>query len=96
MVEKFQNSKKATILQILKSASSAYIKANLQMDYKIVEENPMDDTFSLEIKPDESASQVFPHLNRFKSTEVNSDPSEDDSLRQVIKEVLVKKIFDLK
>lgn len=96
MVEKFKNANKASVLQILKKASSGYEKANMQMDYKIIEQNPMDDSFSLEITPDETASQVFPHLSRFKALEVNSTPSEEDSMRQVVKEVLVKKIFDLK
>ena len=99
MVEKFQNSKKASVLQILKSASLAYNKATLPMEYKVVEQNPMDDTFSLEITPDNTASQVFPHLARFKSIGVNSvapTSTEDDAIKEVIKEVLIKHIFDVK
>jgi len=102
MTETFPNARKATILQILSKANRSFLEVGRQLNYKVLDSNPMNDTFNLEITPDDSAKLVVPSLSKYKQDFTKRSDNKDISLsdeptaQQVIKEVLFKHIFDIK
>jgi hypothetical protein len=89
----FQNKNKATVLQILNSIKSKYLKDGLQLSYKILNDNPLNNVFLMEIEPEDVAKNIIPKLERFKVSGSNETPIEnekEDKLRELIREVLFK------
>jgi len=90
---KFQNKHKATVLQILNSIKSKYLKDGLQLSYKILNDNPLNNVFLMEIEPEDVARNIIPKLERFKATDSSEPPinnEKEDKLRELIREILFK------
>ena len=93
MQVKFQNKNKATVLQILNSIKSKYLKDGLQLSYKILNDNPLNNVFLMEIEPEDVARNVIPKLERFKATDSSESPinnEKENKLRELIREILFK------
>jgi hypothetical protein len=90
MIETFPNPIKATVLQVMSKFSRRFSQAGRQLDYKVLDSNPVNNTFNLEITPDDSAKLVSPLLTKYKT-----DHSNSDNLKSVIKETIIRTIFDV-
>lgn len=93
MIQQFPNSIKATLMQKLKSYNTKFLANGQQLNYKISDDDPLNDTFNVEITPDDLAQKIFPLLDKYKP-QVQS-PEQDSEIRQTIKELLIKEAFNL-
>lgn len=90
-----KNSRKAQVLQVLNNAKRKFLASGKQLNFKILNENPMDDVCNIEILPEEYAKFIVPKLEQFKAefSSTNSDgkppiANAEEKLRKAIQEVL--------
>lgn len=89
MIQQFPNSIKATLMQKLKSYNTKFLANGQQLNYKISDDDPLNDTFNVEITPDDLAQKIFPLLDKYKPQ------VQDSEIRQTIKELLIKEAFKI-
>ena len=85
MTQTFPNSIKATVLQVMGKYSRRFNSAGKELNFKVLDTNPVNDTFNLEITPEDSANMVSPLLTRFKTA-----PSSVDNEKQPLSESKIK------
>ena len=100
MIITIVNSRKAQVLQILNSAKNKFLTVGKQLNYKLMNENPLDDVSNIDITPDDIAKILIPKLEKFKAnnfsnndTNMTKDTEEESKLRTAIQEILTKTLF---
>ena len=100
MIITIVNSRKAQVLQILNSAKNKFLTVGKQLNFKIMNENPLDDVSNIDITPDEIAKMLIPKLEKFKAnsfsntdTNMSNDSDVESKLRTAIQEILTKTLF---
>ena len=100
MIITIVNSRKAQVLQILNSAKNKFLTVGKQLNYKLMNENPLDDVSNIDITPDEIARMLIPKLEKFKAnnfsnndTKMSDDTDAESKLRNAIQEILTKTFF---
>lgn len=81
-------------MQKLKSYNTKFLANGQQLSYKISDDDPLNNTFDVEINPEDLAQKVFPLLDKTQNT--SQPPQEVNPIQQTIKEVILKEAFKIK